>query len=143
MIQILYPLIKPTIKTENGKDFIFCLIRKRWFKITPEEWVRQNFLLYLTEILKYPAAIIAVEKQLLMAEVKKRFDIVLYKDAAPFMIVECKEMQVTLTENTLRQVLNYNATIQAPYMVVTNGTDCAGFFKKENKFIEIDSLPVF
>lgn len=143
MILINYPTTKPSIKTAQNSELIFCIIRKRWFKITPEEWVRQNFLLYLTEILKYPAAIIAVEKQLLIAAVKKRFDIVIYKEAIPFIIIECKEMQVKLTENTISQVLNYNATIQAPYMIVTNGTDCAGFLKQHNTFVEIDAIPAF
>ncbi len=143
MILINYPTTKPSIKTAQNSELIFCIIRKRWFKITPEEWVRQNFLLYLTEILKYPAAIIAVEKQLLIAAVKKRFDIVIYKEAIPYMIIECKEMQVTLTESTISQVLNYNGTIQAPYMIVTNGTDCAGFLKQHNKFVEIDAIPAF
>jgi hypothetical protein len=143
MIQITYPKIKPTIKTENGTELIFCIVRKKWYKITPEEWVRQNFLLYLTLVLNYPASLIAVEKQLLIADVKKRFDIVIYKEAMPFIIVECKEMEVALTESTIKQVLNYNSTIQAPYMVVTNGTNCAGFVKQENKFIEIDAIPSF
>ena len=141
MIQIVYPDIKPAIKTENGKEYIFCIIRKRWFLITPEEWVRQNFLLYLINVLKHPASLIAVEKQLIFAEVKKRFDIVVYRNSLPFMIVECKEMNVPLSAQTLRQVLNYNANIQAEIMVVTNGIYCAGFHKKDNKFIEINELP--
>jgi hypothetical protein len=143
MIKLLYPENKPNIKTENGKEFIFCIIRKRWFIITPEEWVRQNFILYLIVNLQYPAALIAVEKQLILSEVKKRFDIVVYKNAIPYMIVECKEMNVPLSESTISQVLNYNATIQAPYIVVTNGSYCAGFLKKENKFVEIEELPQF
>jgi hypothetical protein len=142
MIKVIYPNIKPAIKTENGKELIFCIIRKRWFIITPEEWVRQNFVLYLIHCLQYPAALIAVEKQLLLSQVKKRFDIVLYKDAIPFMIVECKEMNVPLSETTISQVLNYNSTVQAPYIVVTNGSYCAAFFKKENKFVEIEELPL-
>ena len=141
MIQIVYPQIKPAIKTENGKELIFCIIRKRWFAITPEEWVRQNFLLHLIHVLHYPASLIAVEKQLISAEVKKRFDIVVYQNSVPFMIVECKEMNVPLSEDTIRQVLNYNANIQAEFMVVTNGNYCAGFVKKENSFNEIFEMP--
>ena len=140
MIKIEYPDIKPAVKKENGNEIIFCAIRKRWFKITPEEWVRQNFLLYLIHVLKYPASLIAVEKQLITAEVKKRFDIVVYKDAVPFMIVECKEMNVPLSESAIRQVLNYNVSIQAKIMVVTNGSYCAGFEKKEKEFVEIFKL---
>jgi hypothetical protein len=143
MIKLVYPENKPKIKTENGKEFIFCIIRKRWFIITPEEWVRQNFILYLIVKLEYPTALIAVEKQLILSEVKKRFDIVVYKDVLPYIIVECKEMNVPLSENTISQVLNYNSAIQAPYIVVTNGSYCAAFLKQENKFVEIEELPSF
>jgi hypothetical protein len=141
MIKIEYPDIKPTIKTENDREIIFCVIRKRWFAITPEEWVRQNFLLYLIHNLHYPAALIAVEKKLQISEVKKRFDIIVYKNTLPFIIVECKEMNVPLSESTLRQVLNYNAAIQAPFMVVTNGNYCAAFKRKENAFVEVFEMP--
>ena len=141
MIKIIYPDIKPSVKKENDKEVIFCSIRKRWYNITPEEWVRQNFLLYLIHVLNYPASLIAVEKQLQISEVKKRFDIVVYKNSLPFLIVECKEMNIPLTENTLRQVLNYNSTIQAPYMVITNGNYCAAFEKKENIFVEVFEIP--
>ena len=141
MIKIEYPGVKPSVKNEHGKEIIFCIIRKRWFKITPEEWVRQNFLLYLIHVLHYPAVLIAVEKQLITADVKKRFDIVVYKDSVPFMIVECKEMNVALSGNTISQILNYNVNIQAEIMVVTNGNYCAGFEKKGNEFVEIYELP--
>jgi len=141
MIKIIYPEIKPLVKKEKEKELIFCIIRKRWYSVTPEEWVRQNFLLYLIHVLKFPASLIAVEKQLQIGEVKKRFDIVIYKNAVPFLIVECKEMNVPLSESTLTQVLNYNSTIQAPFMVVTNGNYCAAFEKKENKFEEVSEIP--
>ena len=142
MIKINYPDQKPAIKSENGKEIIFCIIRKRWFVITPEEWVRQNFLLYLIHTLQYPASLIAVEKQLTINEVKKRFDIVVYQDATPHIMVECKEMNVVLSESTIRQVLNYNSTIQAHCIVVTNGSDCAAFVNEDGKFIEIFEMPI-
>ena len=129
MIKIIYPNTKPKIKTENNKEYIFCIVRKRWYIITPEEWVRQNFLLYLNETLGYSLQIIAVEKQLKIAEVKKRFDIVIYKNDAPYIIVECKEMNVPLSERTITQVLQYNSTIQATYIVITNGNYCMCFDK--------------
>ncbi|MEO7044266.1 MAG: type I restriction enzyme HsdR N-terminal domain-containing protein [Ferruginibacter sp.] len=143
MIKIEYPDKKPAIKKENGKEYIFCLIRKRWFIITPEEWVRQNFLLYLVEVLKYPASLIAVEKQLQLSDIKKRFDIVVYKDALPFMIIECKEMNVPLSENTMLQVLNYNSGIQAEYMVITNGSYCILYKKLNGSFIDASAMPAF
>lgn len=141
MIQLTYPPQRPAIKSENGKELIFCIIRKRWYIITPEEWVRQNFLNYLIYVLQYPASLIAVEKQLLIGELKKRFDIVVYRDSLPFMIIECKEMNVPLSEKTVLQVLRYNSNMQAQYLVVTNGNNCAAYFNENGKFIEISELP--
>ncbi|MEP6713440.1 MAG: type I restriction enzyme HsdR N-terminal domain-containing protein [Ferruginibacter sp.] len=141
MIKIEYPDKKPSIKTEKNKEFIFCIIRKRWIVVTPEEWVRQNFLLYLVEVLQYPASLIAVEKQLLLGEMKKRFDIVVYKNDVPFMIVECKEMNVPLSENTIRQVLNYNTNMQASYIVITNGSYCMAYKKEADGFVALNKLP--
>ena len=142
MIKIIYPDKKPSIKTEGGKETVFCIIRKRWILLTPEEWVRQNFLLYLTETLSYPASLIAVEKQLMLGDVKKRFDIVVYgKDMKPFMIVECKEMNVSLTESVLQQVLRYNINIHAEYLIITNGSDCFIFYKNGPVLEQVEKMP--
>ena len=141
MIQLTYPSQRPAIKTENGKEYIFCIIRKHWYLITPEEWVRQNFLNYLIHVLQYPASLIAVEKQLLVGELKKRFEFVVYKNSLPFMIIECKVINVPLYEKTVLQVLRYYANVQAQYIVVTNGNYCAAYFNENGKFIEINELP--
>ncbi len=143
MIKIIYPEKKPSIKKEGDREFIFCIIRKRWIILTPEEWVRQNFLLYLVETLQYPSSLIAVEKQLMLGEIKKRFDLVVYdKNTKPFLIVECKEMNVTLTEVVLQQVLRYNTNLQAGFLVITNGSHCFGFEKNNDRFLEINSMPI-
>ena len=141
MIKVNYPEQKPRIKTENGTEYIFCIIRKRWMSITPEEWVRQNFLHYCIHVLQYPASLIAVEKQLQIGEMKKRFDIIIYKGSSPFIIVECKEMNVHLSESTIRQVLNYNSLVQAEYMIITNGSNTAGFKKDGSGFVEVEEMP--
>lgn len=142
MIKIAYPVNKPAIKTDNGKELIFCIIRKKWLQITPEEWVRQNFLLYLIEVLGYSRSLIAVEKQILVGELDKRFDIVVYdKNTRPFIIVECKEMNVPLTENTMRQVLRYNISLDGVILVVTNGSFSYAFVRKGEGFTETDVLP--
>ncbi|MFC4263778.1 type I restriction enzyme HsdR N-terminal domain-containing protein [Ferruginibacter yonginensis] len=141
MIQINYPTQKPAIKSLQGKELIFCAIRKRWYVITPEEWVRQNFILYLIHVLQYPASLIAVEKQITIGAIKRRFDIVVYKNDVPYLVIECKEMNVPLTEQTLTQVLHYNATVNAPYLAITNGNYCKAFLKTDNGMYEIFELP--
>ena len=111
--------------------------------LTPEEWVRQNFLLYMIDTLNYPASLIAVEKQLQLADLTKRFDIVLYKNDIPFMLIECKEMNVPITQKTLEQVLRYNINLQAAYFIITNGSFCYGFHKQDGLFNSINAFPVF
>ena len=142
MIKLVYPIKKPSVKDESGKEVVFCIARKRWILLTPEEWVRQNFLLYLTEVLAYPLSLISVEKQLLLNDIKKRFDIVVYdKHTNPFMIVECKEMNVVLSQNTLQQVLRYNINLKARFVVVTNGSYCAAFRHEAGRFTEEEKIP--
>ena len=142
MIKIEYPPYQPKIKDGSGKEFIFDEFRKRWVLLTPEEWVRQNFLQYLTQIKKYPASLIAIEKEIKLGELKKRFDILVYDtNTKPWMIVECKEINVVLDKAVLDQVLRYNISLNVPYLVITNGTYCMAFSLKESNVFEIDFLP--
>ena len=141
MIKIEYPPYEPKIRTTDGNESIFDEVRKRWVVLTPEEWVRQNFLQYLIQVKQYPASLIAVEKEIQQNDVKKRFDIVVYKNAAPWMIVECKEMNVPLDKKVLEQALRYNISLQVSYIVITNGSHCYAFSCENNSLNEIDSLP--
>jgi hypothetical protein len=142
MIKIEYPAYQPKIKTEDNKEFIFDEFRKRWILLTPEEWVRQNFLQYLTQVKKYPSSLIAIEKEIKLGELKKRFDIVVYdKETKPWMIVECKEMNVALDKSVLDQVLRYNISLNVPYLVITNGSYCMTLYLKDNQILEMDSFP--
>lgn len=142
MIKIEYPPYQPKIKKEAGKEFIFDEFRKRWIMLTPEEWVRQNFLQYLTRVKNYPAALIAVEKEINLGELNKRFDIVVYnKDAKPWMIIECKKMNMPLDKKVLDQVLRYNISLQTPYLVITNGSYCLAVKADKNSMTAIESLP--
>lgn len=144
MVSIVYPPYQPRIKTENNKEFIFDPLRKRWVVLTPEEWVRQHFLAYLTGVMQYPASLLAVEREISVAGLKKRFDIVVYnKKAEPWMIVECKEMNVPLNAAVLDQVLRYNQSVQVSYFVITNGNQCYAFAGKEGRLEELRELPRF
>lgn len=144
MIRIEFAKHPFKIKSEKHVEQVFDSFRKRWVVLTPEEWVRQNMLLYLTGIKKYPAKLIAVEKEISLGELKKRCDIVVYKrEGLPWMIVECKEMNVLLNSKTLDQVLRYHITLTASYLVITNGSYCYGFEKREGQFYEINNLPEY
>lgn len=143
MIQVEYPNFAHQIKTLDQKEQIFDPFRKIWVRLTPEEWVRQNFLQVLVQKQQVPAALIAIEKEIKWGETKKRFDILVYKDTKPWLLVECKEMNVPLTENVLRQVLHYNSKIETRYIIITNGNDTFGFDVKNQPPVVIETLPSF
>ena len=143
MLQINYPDYKFRIKKENGKELIFDEVRLRWIILTPEEWIRQNFLQYLIQVKKYPKTLLSVEKIISLAELKKRCDIIVYKNNLPWMIVECKEMNIDLRLPVVEQILRYNLALPVKYLVLTNGKKTFAFEVAANGLIEINELPVF
>ena len=142
MVVIQYP--EPGFRTRNqgGKTFIFDPLRKKWLLLTPEEWVRQNFVQYLVQVKKYPASLIAIEKVLQLGELKKRFDILVYdNDHRPWMMVECKAPEVPLEFTVLFQLLHYNISIPVPYLVITNGEYCFAGARSGGDLLPLTDLP--
>jgi len=144
MIRIEYPDHSFRIKKEEGKEFIFDEIRKQWLRLTGEEWVRQNFLQYLVQVKQYPLSLVAVEKEIWLGELKKRFDILVYDPHhRPWLMVECKGMDIPLNEEVLQQVLRYNIAVPVQYMVITNGSHCAAFHRNNGQLHAVAELPAF
>ena len=106
----------------NGKEQIFCEWRKRWVRLTPEEWVRQQLLHQLVERYEYPASLIAVEQAISVGETRKRCDAVVYNpDMQALMLIECKAETVPLTQKTLDQAVVYNRKLNVPFLLLYNG----------------------
>ncbi|MEI2739485.1 MAG: type I restriction enzyme HsdR N-terminal domain-containing protein [Chitinophagaceae bacterium] len=139
---INYPEPAFRIKKEDGRDFIFDSLRKRWIVLTPEEWVRQNFVQYLLRVKNYPTTLIAIEKEIKLGELKKRFDILVYnKDHQPWMMIECKAGEIKLDEKVLEQVLRYNISVPVRYLIVTNGEGCFGWVRRNEGLDSILEIP--
>jgi hypothetical protein len=144
MIHINFPEPVFRTKKENGKEFIFDSIRRQWVALTAEEWVRQNFIQYLIQVQHYPAAMIAVEKEIHLGELKKRFDILVYdKLHRPWMLVECKAPDIVPDDSTFQQVLRYNISVPASFLIITNGHYTYGWEKSGTALREIFQLPLW
>jgi len=142
MVTINYPEPGFRIKEEQGKEYIFDTLRKKWLLLTPEEWVRQNFIQYLLQVMNYPPSLVAIEKELMLGELKKRFDILVYDTShQPWMMIECKAGSVKLDDTVLQQVLRYNITVPVKYMVITNGNTTYAWGRNGNKLDLIAELP--
>jgi len=142
-MKIEYPSHNFKFKDEANSKLIFDEVRRRWVLFTPEEWVRQNFLQYLITTKAYPQSLIAVERGIKLNGLQKRCDIIIYKDDTPFMIIECKEMQVGLTPDVLMQVLRYNMQLQVPYIIITNGSNTTGWKIENSQAIQISEIPAY
>jgi hypothetical protein len=144
MIHVKYPEPVFRFKEENGKEMIFDFIRKQWLQLNEEEWVRQNFIQFLVQELKYPLELIAVEKEIQLGDLRKRFDILVYdRNHKPWMLIECKAGEITLDEKVLYQVLRYNISIPAIFLVITNGNYTYAWEKINGELKEIQQMPMW
>lgn len=143
MLTLTYAQHPFKIKQENGKEVIWDEVRRRWVRLTPEEWVRQNFIQYLIKECNYPASLMSVEKEIMLEDMRKRCDIVLYHQQKPWMIVECKEMNIPLNDTVLKQALTYNISLPVAYLVITNGRTAHIFNRNNSSLMEVDALPAW
>lgn len=124
MLQLNLPEYNFRIKKQDDNYFIFDTQRKRYVSLTPEEWVRQHFIHFLIEMKGFPAALLAVEKQLNMNGMKKRCDAILYNnEAKPILIIELKAPNVPISQATFDQVAVYNAKLKVDFFMISNGIE--------------------
>ena len=132
------------IKEISGKKLIFDRFRRRWVALTPEEWVRQNFANYLTEIKHFPASLVAVERSLRINQRDFRSDIVLFsKSGNPLAVVECKSPEVKISQEVFHQSARYNLDLRVDYLIVTNGLShyCCRFDPQQLTYTFLSELP--
>jgi len=130
-MQIQFQPYKFKTRLKNGKNELWDSIRKKYVAITPEELVRQHLIDFLITTKKIPSAKIAVEKEINLNGLKKRFDILVYdNDMKPLLLAECKAPHIKLTQATVHQVANYNMQLQVNYLIITNGIEI--FYAKIN-----------
>ncbi len=135
-----------SIRNDGTRTYIFDIIRKKYLVLTPEEWVRQNFVHYLTEDLHYPASLMMTENGLKLFNTQKRSDIVIYdRNGNPLVVVECKATDVKITQETFNQVARYNIKFRAPLIIVTNGLShyCAKYDANRSKYTFLKDIPQY
>lgn len=124
MQQLNFPLCKFRFKNSENKIAIFDEIRKKFIFLTPEEWVRQHVVHFLIYHKNYPKSLINVEKQLLINGLVKRYDIVIYNPNGSInVLIECKAPSIKISQQTFDQIARYNLTLEATYLMLTNGID--------------------
>ncbi|MGJ8737625.1 type I restriction enzyme HsdR N-terminal domain-containing protein [Zobellia nedashkovskayae] len=146
MVPLNFPEYKFRLKSSENNVRIFDSIRKKFVVLQPEEWVRQHVVNYLLEEKSYPKSLVNVEKQLVINDIKKRYDIVVFNsDGSIHILVECKAPQINIDQTTFDQIARYNLELKADYLMVTNGLDhfyCKMDFTSE-KYTFLRDIPDF
>ena len=134
----------PNIRIAGNQKYVFCIIRKKWILLTPEEKVRQFILHQLINDHQYPLKYISVEKTITVNELSKRYDIVIYNlELQPRFLIECKAEFIELKEKVLMQIAMYNIRLQVPFLMVTNGKQRFCFEIKNEISTQLENIPVF
>ena len=133
--------------TKKGDElFVWCVARKKTLVLTPEEWVRQHVIHYLVNDLKVPLGLIASEVSLSINKLSRRCDLIVFsKEIKPLLLIECKAVDVPLTENVFHQIAQYNFKLNVDYLMMTNGIHhvFCKIDRVNNKLIYLEKLPVY
>ena len=138
------PPIELRVKEIDGNLKVFDHLRMKFVALTPEEYVRQHFTAWLRDSLNYPSSLMANEIGIEVNDMKRRCDTVVFEpDGNPLMIVEYKAPEVAVTQSVFDQIVRYNTTLKAKYLVVSNGLNhyCCVMDYKRNTYFFIPTIP--
>ena len=146
-MQLNLPAYEVKVKENGtkGKE-VFDAFRKKYVRLTPEEWVRQHFLHFLCDTKHYPKSLIAVEKSLTIHGRPRRFDAVVYNpDGLPVLLLEFKAPEVKLTQAVFDQVAAYNLALHADYLIISNGLShyCCKMDYLKHRYHFLKDIPDF
>lgn len=146
MEQLDFPAYNFRIKSSENKRQIFDPIRKKFIALTPEEWVRQHVIQFLSKDLNYPKSLINVEREIQLHGTRKRYDIIVFNpDGSIHLIVECKAPVIAITQATFDQIARYNLALDATFLMVTNGLThyyCQMDFTAQ-RYVFLKNIPLY
>lgn len=146
MIPINLPPCDIKISGTKEKPVVLDILRRRFVALTPEEWVRQNFIHFLIEHLHYPQGLLANEVSLQAGQKKLRADSVLYdRSLHPRMIIEYKAPTIPITQKVFQQIAAYNFLLHVDYLVMSNGMAhyCCKMDYESKKCVFLKEIPLY
>lgn len=132
--------------TPQGNRVIFDRLRRRFVTLTPEEWVRQNFVEFLIADRGFPAGLMSNEMSLTQNSISRRCDtVVTDHHGSPMVIVEYKAPSIKITQTVFDQICRYNMVLQAKYLIVSNGLQhyCCKIDYTHNSYSFLPDVPSY
>ena len=144
MYELNLPKYEIQLRGTREKPEIFDFLRRRYVKLTPEEWVRQHFVHWLVEHKGYPKGLLGNEIELQVGEKKLRCDSILYdSNAHPVMIIEYKAPTIALSQKVFDQISAYNLLLHVDYLMMSNGIEhyCCQMDYERNCYYFLQDIP--
>ncbi len=137
-------LYEPKLRKNRNVEEIFDPFRKKWVRLTNEEWVRQSFLNHLINNLGYPSGRIGVEFRVKYHQLLRRTDAVVFdENGKPLVIIECKATNVQITEDVFFQACMYNRSLNAKWLFLTNGLRHVAADISGDKVVFSEMIPMY
>ena len=146
MQRLNLPEYQFNIKKKDNGFIIFDTLRRRWVTLTPEEWVRQNFVRYLMEEKEFPKELMNNEISLTQNGINRRCDtLVADRQGEPLVIVEYKAPFISLSQKTFDQIVRYNMVLKARFLIVSNGMShyCCKIDYEKNSYCFLKEIPSY
>lgn len=134
----------PPFEIKLKGDLVWAILRKKWLKLTPEEWVRQHFINYLLNHKGFSSGRLVAEHEVKYNGMSKRCDIAYFNESFEVnVIVECKAPHIEITEDTFYQAARYSRTLGAKFLILTNGVNhyCAQINPSDGSVQYIPEIP--
>jgi len=134
------------LKNSREKVFIFDALRKKFVRLTPEEWVRQNFLQFLVAEKKYSPSLLTVEASVNINGNPQRADLIVFsRQGNPVLVAEFKAPEVKISQQTFDQIARYNMPLKVNFLIVSNGMQhyCCRLNFVENTYTFLPEIPDF
>ena len=123
-------------------ELIWDPLRKREVTATPEERVRQWFIVQLRDTFGVPEHLMMSEVGFKFGAKSWRADIVVYdRSAAPLAVVECKRPDVAIDAHVVEQAMRYNSVLSVRYLFLTNGKNTYLYRLEGECFVPCEHIP--
>ena len=133
-------------KTTAGKTYLFDGLRKKYVRLTPEEWVRQHFVQFLIVEKKYSVSLMSIEAGVKVNNNPQRADLIVFdRWGIPVLVAEFKAPEVKISQQAFDQIVRYNMQLKVKYLIVSNGLDhfCCKIDYTENSYAFLAEIPDF
>ena len=143
----------PVVYSREGKDCYYDPYRQKFAEATPEEMIRQKTAGLLENVFGVPRDMLWLEVPMsyYINGSRGRADIIVHgiedaiQELYPLAVVECKNENVILTDQTVDQAIRYCDTIGGRYVIVTNGIQLKAFVYDEasDTYMALNRMPSY